>query len=329
MSNAIVPTTIDGIEIDRVAILQALKLNPKDPKTQALILVCERYGLDPLLKHMVLVDGNPYVTRDGYLHLAHASGKFDGIEVVEVGETGSHWTAKVSVWRKDMTRPVTYAGRYPKDGSNKKYGPEMAIKTAEVAALRRAFNVTGIGAVDEQWDAQPTVMEAPQPALGPAPELASEDLISGLVERLKALTLDDRRAFVERFGKPQELPATRAIEAEAFVTDLEEDPFPAADQAGPDDDPEGPIGTRVTVPQAQRVHIDAKELGFTEEELDVLILHRTGGVSSSAKDLTPPQMKALIEAMRELSEQPDREAQVAEIRSRIIETAGQQTMVAR
>lgn len=145
-------TTTPDVVIDRMAILQTLKLNPNDPKTQALLLVCDRYGLDPVLKHMVLVDGNPYVTRDGLLHVAHTSKQFDGIEVLSEDEDTTHWKAKVAVYRKDMTRPIAYTGRYPKSGSNKKYGPEMAVKTAEVAALRRAFSVTGIATLEEQWD---------------------------------------------------------------------------------------------------------------------------------------------------------------------------------
>lgn len=143
------------VRVDQARILQTLKLNPNDPRTQALLLVCQRYGLDPLLKHMVLISGNPYVTRDGYLHVAHMSGQFDGMETVDEGETEEHWWAKVSVYRKDMSRPFTYRGRYPKaDAAHMtKFGPEMAVKCAEVASLRRAFDVTGIGAADEQWDA--------------------------------------------------------------------------------------------------------------------------------------------------------------------------------
>lgn len=142
------------VPINRDAVLRAVGLNVNDPNAQALLLVCERYGLDPLLKHMVLIQQRPYITRDGYLSVAHASKQLDGIETVEEGETQTHWWAKVAVYRKDMAHPFTYKGRYPKSGSNKSYGPEMALKCAEVAALRRAFNVTGAGAADERWDTE-------------------------------------------------------------------------------------------------------------------------------------------------------------------------------
>lgn len=145
--------------IDHDAVLKAVGINARDPNAQALLLTCERYGLDPILKHMILIQGRPYVTRDGLLHVAHRSGQFDGIEVVEQGETQTHHTAKVSVYRKDMGRPFTYIGRYPKNGSNKGYGPEMAVKCGEVMALRRAFNV-GLCAREEVWD-QEVVDETP------------------------------------------------------------------------------------------------------------------------------------------------------------------------
>jgi hypothetical protein len=86
------------------------------------------------------------------LHVAHTSRQFDGIEVVESPTLdATHWHAKVSVYRKDMGRPFTYPGRYPKDGDNKRYAPEMAIKVAEVMALRRAFDVAA-PTIEEQWD---------------------------------------------------------------------------------------------------------------------------------------------------------------------------------
>lgn len=139
------------VPIDHDAVLRAVGLNVRDPSAQALLLTCQRYGLDPVLKHMCLIQNRPYVTRDGLLHVAHMSGKFDGITVEEIGENSTHYTAKVSVFRKDMSRPFTYPGRYPKSGPNRAFGPEMAIKVAECMALRRAFNVA-LCAREEVWE---------------------------------------------------------------------------------------------------------------------------------------------------------------------------------
>ena len=52
-------------------IARLLGMNPSDPKTQAMVAVCARYELDPLLKHVVVIPGaGPYITRDGLLHVA-------------------------------------------------------------------------------------------------------------------------------------------------------------------------------------------------------------------------------------------------------------------
>lgn len=200
------------VQIDQGKILQALNLNPNDANTQALLLVCQRYELDPLLKHMILIKGNPYVTRDGYLAIAHRSGQFDGMEVLETGQDATHWTAKVAVYRKDMSRPITYAGRYPFNGDNKKYGPEMAIKVAEVAALRRAFNVTGIGAAEESWDAE-IIEVVPNADQADIDELKA--LISALADDEKA-TLKD--AWIEAQIPPiDRLPADRVEEVRNLI----------------------------------------------------------------------------------------------------------------
>lgn len=158
------------VEVDQSAILTALGLNPKNPKAQALVLTCARYGLDPILKHAVLIgsgeNSNLYVTRDGLMHVAHSSGKFDGMEVETLPETQTHFVARATVWRKDMARPFTMQGRYPKSGQMAKYGPEMAEKVAVCRTLRHAFSVS-LCSREETWE------EESEAALMPAATIAS------------------------------------------------------------------------------------------------------------------------------------------------------------
>jgi hypothetical protein len=56
----------------------------------------------------------------------------------------------VTVYRKDMSHGFSFPGRYPANGGNKQYAPEMALKAAEAHALRRAFEVTGLPILDER-----------------------------------------------------------------------------------------------------------------------------------------------------------------------------------
>jgi hypothetical protein len=141
-------------------VLRYLGLSPSDARSHAVVAVCRRYGLDPLMKHVVLIPGGGiYVTRDGLLHVAHESSQLNGIVVEQepaLSEDGTEWVARVSVHRKDMDFPFTFPGRYPVRGGNTKYAPEMALKAAEAHALRRAFNVTGLPTEDEQRPAEAT-----------------------------------------------------------------------------------------------------------------------------------------------------------------------------
>ena len=150
------------------ALLKAVGFDRLAPEQRELALaIAGKYELDTMLKHLVMIDGRPYITRDGLLHVAHRSGQLDGIETTEPGIVDGFWRASCSVYRKDMSRPFTYTGRYPTSGGNQKFAPEMAVKVAEVMALRRAFDVAA-PVVEERWDieavpsasaAQPTLAQ--------------------------------------------------------------------------------------------------------------------------------------------------------------------------
>lgn len=154
MTVATTESVAAGVAVEPGKVLDYLGLNPADPKAQAVVAVAQRYDLDPLLKHVIVIPrGGVYVTRDGLLHVAHRSGQLDGIVVEQeptLSEDGKEWVARVSVYRKDMRHPFTFPGRYPVNGGNREYAQEMALKAAEAHALRRAFDVTGLPVLDEQ-----------------------------------------------------------------------------------------------------------------------------------------------------------------------------------
>lgn len=126
-------------------LLKAIGIDAGNPVHQAALLACEKYDLDPLRKEVIVIPrGGPYVTRDGYLRVAHRTGQLNGIVIEDESETAAYWEATVAVYRKDMTHPFKYRGRYPKAGQNKQYGREMAIARAERTALSRAFPVEGL-----------------------------------------------------------------------------------------------------------------------------------------------------------------------------------------
>lgn len=147
-------TNVGAFDPTNEKVLKYLGLDPRDPKSAAVVAVARRYDLDPVLKHVIVIpQGGVYITRDGLLHVAHQSGQLDGIVVEQepiLSQDGKEWTARVSVYRKDMRFPFTFPGRYPVAGSNKQYAQEMALKAAESHSLRRAFSVAGLPSLDEQ-----------------------------------------------------------------------------------------------------------------------------------------------------------------------------------
>lgn len=149
MTTETLPATTQTTDQKRaVALLKAIGFDRLAPEQREIALnIAARYDLDPLLKHIVLIDGKPYITRDGLLHIAHRSGVFDGIEVTAPAKVDRWWRVVATVYRKDMSHPISYPGRYPVGAKNDE---EMAIKVGESMALRRAFDVAA-PTVDERW----------------------------------------------------------------------------------------------------------------------------------------------------------------------------------
>lgn len=190
MTDNLPVTTQSTPEKRELALLKAVGLDRAAPEQRELALaIADRYGLDLMLKHLVLIEGRPYLTRDGLLHIAHRSGQLDGIETTEPALADGYWRCTASVFRRDMSHPFTYGGRYPEKGGNAKFAPEMALKVAESMALRRAFDIAAPSA-DERWDAE--VPMGPSPS--PTPTVAE-------LARAKAATVEP--VIVEADANPE------------------------------------------------------------------------------------------------------------------------------
>lgn len=232
-------TTVADDSARQLALLKAVGLDRADPAQRELaIAIANNYGLDLMLKHVVLIEGRPYITRDGLLHIAHSSGQLDGIEASEPTLKDGFWRSTCSVYRKDMSRPFTYYGRYPEGGRNKAYAPEMALKVAESMALRRAFDIAA-PSVDEKWDADEAAAlpAAPEPvsltdriatragaiAAPPAPEepTRSDDAIEGdaidegATEPLLAAPMDETTSAALPVEDPDDIDDEPAYDGQA------------------------------------------------------------------------------------------------------------------
>lgn len=155
-TDSIILQQVDPADLE-LAMLKVCGLDKCSKEMQLIALkMANQYGFKLELKHVVPIQGALYITRDGLLHIAHKSGQLDGIVLDDHGKDKEGWFAVISVFRKDMKHPFRYRGRY--NGSNRKYGPEMAVKCAESMALRRAFDV-GLCSREERFD-----LEEPAPS---------------------------------------------------------------------------------------------------------------------------------------------------------------------
>lgn len=126
---------------------------------------CQALGLNPLLYEIcaIVYTGKKgrkmsiQVMRDGFLTIAHRSGKFAGIEsgVYEADEKRKNMVGWAKVYHRDYEHPV-----YQEVDFNEYNAPERNIlwktkpktmikKVAESMALRKAFNVSGVYAPEE------------------------------------------------------------------------------------------------------------------------------------------------------------------------------------
>jgi hypothetical protein len=166
--------------VDYTKALNYLGLTPGQPAAQALILVCQRYDLDPLLGHIELFEGKPYVHYAGYLHIANSHREYEGAECVREWETETHFWATVRVHRSDRKFYAERTGKSrkvkPKKGGGTyvdEFADAKAFAQAHRRALRLAFNVD---------HPEPAEDHGEQPAPEPVVEVAR--MVDGQVEQM-------------------------------------------------------------------------------------------------------------------------------------------------
>lgn len=280
-------TDLAPFNANQEAIAQYLGLNPRDPKSHAVMVVCERYKLDPILKHVIVIPkGGVYVTRDGLLHVAHMSGQLDGIVMEEQGENDAEWWAEVSVYRKDMRFPFKFRGRYSKHGANKAYGPEMALKCAEALALRRAFDITGLPVLEERDAAAPARVNTERltPKTAPKPAVEAPKVVREVVETV-AETVE---------SEPVDTETGEILDAEVVESALEIDAVDPLDE----DDQLEPI----TDAQMRKMQALLRALNVTDrDERRTMIGDILARPLESAKDLTKEEASMVIDTLDEMA----------------------------
>ena len=189
----------DIVKVDREAVALARKKFFKgvpDDDFKLTMLVAQKYGLDPLLKHLVLIPARGghqvYATRDGLLHIAHSSGKPWSMTFKEPqvkvnpysGKEDVYLEGTVTVHDPDTNTEQTFtAGLWLSEydagtGAWKSHKAAMHMKVVEVYLLRRAFDVslTPFEEVERVYPAagEPAQAGQPAPARQPSQPARSE-----------------------------------------------------------------------------------------------------------------------------------------------------------
>ncbi len=322
-------TMVDVQERDKL--LRNLILPKATPEQFQLVLaICQRYGFDPLLRHVLIVSGNLYVTRDGLRHMAWQSGEFDGYDPPEErkGDDGK-WVVTVKVYRKGIARPFT-ATAYQSEAENTnspvwKSNPRlMTGKVAEVIALRMAFGVSVGGAEEIGFDdsnqtrigearfIETRVREVPPAQLAaPAATPEAESRFVATVRQMGAdgVTVREISEFVnsewDNLSEAEQLAGTDALDAikaarRAAKAARQQQPAPPLEAAVVAAPPRavGPLGDgsqRATERQVKFVYAIGQEAGLDEAAVNTLA---RGSYSTNVDLLNRGDAALLIEELQ-------------------------------
>ena len=175
-----------------------------------LMQLAKTYQLDPFAKQIwaVKYGNNPaaiFCGRDGFLAIAHRSGKFDGMES-GTRKDGDDLIGWCRVYRKDMSRPFEVEVSLSEYSTGKNLWQTkpktMIVKVAESHALRRAFGISGLYApeeIDTGDRPEPRYVSEVPPATPTACEVCGIPVPEEIREKTKPHT--DRVLCIEHFGE--------------------------------------------------------------------------------------------------------------------------------
>jgi phage recombination protein Bet len=147
-------------DAEKATIKQTVAKNLTEPQTNIFFYTAQALGLNPLLNEITAISyaGNLsiQVMRDGFLTIAHRSGKFAGLESGVKVETQGNKEVLIGwakVYHQDFKVPVYQEAEFDEYTTGKNLWvskPKTMIKkVAESMALRKAFNVNGVYAPEE------------------------------------------------------------------------------------------------------------------------------------------------------------------------------------
>jgi len=163
-----------------------------DDELKLFLHLASRYDLDPFTRQIWFIkygdDAHIFTGRDGFLHIAHRSGAFNGMQTtlreepigfeiryynrkekkVEVLKRPSQFVAVCTVYRKDMEQPFVCEVWESEYSTGQGLWPTkrrvMIQKVAEASTLRRAFDISGLYLPEEVSESEVEVVSVDRSA---------------------------------------------------------------------------------------------------------------------------------------------------------------------
>jgi len=163
-----------------------------DDELKLFLHLASRYDLDPFTRQIWFIkygdDAHIFTGRDGFLHIAHRSGAFNGMQTSlreepvpfeikffnkrdkrwEALKRPSQFVAVCTVYRKDMEQPFKCEVWESEYSTGQGLWPTkrrvMIQKVAEASTLRRAFDISGLYLPEEVSENEVEVVSGDHPA---------------------------------------------------------------------------------------------------------------------------------------------------------------------
>lgn len=227
------PWTKEQVEL----IKRTVAKGASDDELKLFLHLAARYDLDPFTRQIWFIkygdDAHIFTGRDGFLHIAHRSGAFNGMQTqlreepigfeiryynrkekkVDVLKRPSQFVAVCTVYRKDMEQPFVCEVWESEYSTGQGLWPTkrrvMIQKVAEASTLRRAFDISGLYLPEEVSENEVEVVSADRPAI------ASSELKDALMTKaaeLAEVSNSDRDSVLKKVCRMRNIDLAAATE---------------------------------------------------------------------------------------------------------------------
>lgn len=189
------------LSIDPAKLHQTLKntvfAKANDEEFMALVMVSNRYDLDPLLKQIFAFPAKsggivPVVSIDGWLHIINSHPQMDGMTFQHIRNDGGDLEAiTCRIFRKDRAHPVEiteYLSECQRNTEPWKMAYRMLRHKALIQCARYAFGISGITDEDEAPNTPGMRNVTPRETIAPVsnvPKPVDEQPLSAEVQTAK------------------------------------------------------------------------------------------------------------------------------------------------